>query len=209
MPSRQNKLKEIINSRYETVNMQPVCEVLIDSQFDAELQRAYMALGGVQEHYPIGAGAYDVYTIDFAVELDEERHFNRNRTITLCSGIYDQLLNFPNPGYKNFCDDYEQHCLRAAGWGCNWANHSTNSQFGKANSERNLEGNGSSRWKQRAFYDLLKDTLQLVTQIPLARISIYDEVVIDDGVYSINEILSSENYMEFSEDVVRLIISRL
>lgn len=37
-------------------------------------------------------------------------------------------------------------------------------------------GNGPSRWKQRAFYDYLKDLYSVIENIPVIRLSIYDQV---------------------------------
>ncbi len=71
-----------------------------------------------------------MFSSDFAIELDEERHFNRYRNITLNSAIYDQLPNFPTDNYKRFCSAYEGECLCAANWGRNWANPSADNQFG-------------------------------------------------------------------------------
>ena len=36
------------------------------------------------------------------------------------------------------------------------------------------EENGSSRWRQRAFYDFIKDLNSVIRKVPILRISIYD-----------------------------------
>ncbi len=36
-----------------------------------------------------------------------------------------------------------------------------------------LDGAGSSRWRQRAFYDFLRDVTGLIKEIPVIRLSIY------------------------------------
>lgn len=203
--SKQKKLIEIIKTKYRISRARPDGGLLYNSQFDDEFQRIYLALGGVLHRYPTNIGFYDVFLSDFAIELDEERHFNRYRNMTLDSIIYDQLPNFPLADYNRFCSDYEVKCLRAAGWGGYWFTASSDRQFGLSNVPGNLDGNGSSRWKQRAFYDFLKDTIQLINHILLIRISIYDKLETFDGVKSIDEILSGNDYMNYSSDIIRLI----
>jgi hypothetical protein len=65
--------------------------------------------------------------------------------------------------------------LKAACWGNNWKNNSTEKQFVKSEENGVLTGNGSSRWKQRAYYDFLKDISGRIMKIPMIRISIYDD----------------------------------
>jgi hypothetical protein len=90
------------------------------------------------------------------VELDEQRHFNRYRSLTLESSIYSHLPQFPLQLYKDLCVKHEEQCLKAGGFGGNWSNPSCEKDFGKASEPKKLSGNGSPRWKQRAFYDFLK-----------------------------------------------------
>lgn len=47
--------------------------------------------------------------------------------------------------------------------------------FLKSNDYGVLEGNGSSRWRQRAFNDFLKDVNSVIRNKPVIRVSIYDE----------------------------------
>lgn len=206
--SRQEKLLNIIQTMYHTSTVRPDCSVLYHSQWDDELWNIYIQLGGVEERYPVNVGRYDVFATNFAVELDEERHFNRYRAITLNSNIYVQLPLFPTTHYEKLCCDFEIKCLRAAGWGGNWSSPSTDRQFGPASISQNFQGKGSSRWKQRAYYDFLKDVLQLTSQIPLARISIYDEVNTSDGVLTVNDILTNNTYMNYAKEILKLIESR-
>ena len=58
-----------------------------------------------------------------------------------------------------------------------WLNNSTEGHFGPSGPRGDLSGNGSSRWKQRALYDFMKDITQLDRQRPrLARIGIWDKL---------------------------------
>lgn len=57
-----------------------------------------------------------------------------------------------------------------------WKTTSTEKQFGKSAAEGILNGDGSSRWRQRAFYDYLRDVGQYVGNYKLIRISIYKRI---------------------------------
>lgn len=45
--------------------------------------------------------------------------------------------------------------------------------FIKSNDNGCLNGAGSSRWRQRAFYDFLRDVTGLIKGIPVIRLSVY------------------------------------
>jgi hypothetical protein len=120
-------------------------------------------------------GPWDLQFDRLVVELDEERHFNRYRAITLKADIYEELL-LPTAEYREFCDRHERDCLAAAGWRGNWTNLSAESEFGPAGPERQLDGPGSPRWKQRAFYDFVKDLAPLCLDMQLARLSIWETI---------------------------------
>jgi len=53
--------------------------------------------------------------------------------------------------------------------------NSIEKMFIKSGLEGDLVGNGSSRWRQRAYYDFLKDIISSIRNIPIIRISIYDK----------------------------------
>lgn len=82
---------------------------------------------------------------------------------------------------KRFCDEYESNCLSAASWGNNWKTDSAERQFGHSDPEGCLGEKGSSRWKQRAFYDLLKDVANLMMKRPVIRFSIWEKT--KDGLF--------------------------
>lgn len=65
-----------------------------------------------------------------------------------------------------------------------------------------LTGNGAPRWKQRAFYDFVKDLTPLLLDILVVRISIWDSLKISGTEYSVGEILDKKIMSiekEFSE----------
>ena len=140
----------------------------------SDVDRVYRRLGGSLPEFPAAAGIWDICLGKVVVEVDEERHFNRYRLMTLESELYLKLPLFPRTAYQSYSQENEAGCLKAAGWGGNWANRSTARQFGQAGPLRTLPSdstiNGPSRWKQRAFYDLIKDLSVLTGGPPLARL---------------------------------------
>ena len=111
-----------------------------------------------------------------AVEFEEHLHFNRYRARTLESEIYRFLPSFPSDRYRRYCLLHEEACLKAGGYGGKWSNKSCERQFGGAGGPKDLNGSGSPRWKQRAFYDFVKDLSPLLIGVKVARIAILDEV---------------------------------
>lgn len=92
--------------------------------------------------------------------------------------------------YGNYCKKYESDCLRKSSWGKYWTSPSTEKQFGPPGNSGDLEKNGSPRWRQRAFYDYLRDVFAKVYKIHILRVSIYDRIVANGKVKSVGNILS-------------------
>ena len=139
-----------------------------------EIQRVYKEVGGVCESFPTNY-RWDIPCKDFILELDEELHFNRYRLTTLNSSIYKDYHFFSVKNYKDYCRKYEHRCLKVGSWGQKWKSESSDKQFLQSGLKGDLNENGSSRWRQRAFYDYLKDINSLVRNIKVIRISIYDK----------------------------------
>lgn len=139
-----------------------------------EVQNIYKKIGGVCDSFPMNY-RWDIQRLDFILELDEELHFNRYRLITLDSNVYAKCPFFSVENYKIYCEKYEDDCLNAGSWGGKWKSESSEKQFLKSGPNGDLDGNGSSRWRQRAFYDYLKDLNLFVRGIKVIRVSIYDQ----------------------------------
>ena len=186
MGKRQEKLERLIKPYRETSNK---IQKLGTGDFNEaqlrEITKIYNILGGIQKAPPINYGKYDIVFNDFVLELDEENHFNRYRLKTLESSIYKQNKGFNISNYKKYCQNFESKC-RA--YGKFWTNGSTEKQFGSPGENGNLSKKGSPRWKQRAYYDFLKDHLPIVSNIPIVRLSVYDEF---QGI-SLDKILSMD-----------------
>lgn len=164
-----------------------------------EVERVYKNLGGVLKEVPLRFGNWDIILKDFIIELDEEQHFNRYRAMTLDSFIYHVAKGTDCIDYKNYCKVHESECLSKACWGKDWSTSSTEKQFGQSSTKGDFNKAGSSRWKQRAFYDYLKDVFAVTYAIKLVRISVYDNVIVTGKIKTVGEILSIGNPSELND----------
>ena len=196
MGKRQEVFRKILATeadvRCVTEIRKPSLDDILRSGFYQEILRVYHKLGGCLETVPIGLGAWDLNVCGVAVELDENLHFNRYRGITLDSNLYSELEAFPLENYRKFCEIYENDCLKVGSYGGKWTNPSCERQFGTPSSSRTLFNGGAPRWKQRAFYDYIKDISPLVVGTKVARVSIWDEIVVDGNLVVVSKLLDSK-----------------
>ncbi|NYI99953.1 hypothetical protein HNR19_000652 [Nocardioides thalensis] len=140
----------------------------------SRIRTFYDVLGGNVEHFDrIRPGGWDLafQTPDglLLVELDEEQHFNRYRAETLTAA---NDLDLPwATNYLTYCEQHEARLLPGWGTGQRWTNPSAARFFGDPSRPGDFTGNGAPRWRQRAFYDSVKDVLD---DRRLARISVHD-----------------------------------
>ncbi len=168
----------------------PKTEAVAKSDLKSEIECVYGKLDGILPSSPLNLRHWDMEFEQIAVELDEELHFNRYRGITLKSEIYTRLPKFPLDSYRHFCSDREDSCLRRS-YGKYWTNPSCEGQFGPASSLKNLYGNGAPRWKQRAFYDFVKDLSPLLINVKVARVAVLDTVLVAESTKTVREILAA------------------
>jgi hypothetical protein len=171
MGDRQDKLVSLLsltNAQLSSGSLPyPSYLDISSSKFKDEIMRVYSALGGIMCNFPLNLRKWDIEADGIAVELDEDLHFNRYRRLTLHSKIYDGLPCFPRSEYMSYCSGHESDCLKAGSYGGKWTNNSCEAQFGEAATKGDLTGNGSPRWKQRAFYDFAKDLTPLLSRYKL------------------------------------------
>lgn len=149
---------------------------LAQSPLHSSLVGVYQRLGGVLTTLPCNLKAWDLEFEGSAVELDEELHFNRYRGATLESPLYARLPLFPVTDYREYCSVHESDCLRACSHDGKWTKEPAEKQFGPAGERGRLEGQGAPRWKQRAYYDFVKDFAPLLIGVQVVRVSIWDVV---------------------------------
>jgi len=119
-------------------------------------------------------GSWDLSYDGLVVELDEELHFNRYRARTLEASW---TLRLPwRQNFLTYCAAHVAECFAAGQWGRRWTNDSATKMF-SGGSPGELGGSGAPRWKQRALYDAIKDTLPLLDNpVALARVATHDDV---------------------------------
>ena len=184
----ENDVIELAND-----NLPSIVNSVLHGNWKDEILKVYKQLGGKEEAYAVrGKCKWDIITTQYIIELDEQLHFNDYRLIILSSPVYSELKAFPLDAYRNYCMLYKENCLHAGSYGKKWTNNSCEKMFGSAQSIGDLSGNGSPRWKQRAFYDFVKDVSQLVTNIPVVRLSIYDIVEYQGRKYKLGDLLESD-----------------
>lgn len=133
----------------------------------------------------VTAGAWDILLEDgLIVELDEDAHFNRYRAQTLNAPWANELPW--TDAYLRYCRTFEDGCLSGAGWSKYWESPGFKKMFGPSDPPGILGKAGSSRWKQRALYEAVRDALVMHTPgLSLARISAHDVI----AGQSVNQVL--------------------
>ena len=147
------------NVSHQTLQFPKINDFVEFPALKQEIEFVFKKLGGILP-IPLNLRHWDLEFDGIAVELDEELHFNGYRAITLQSDAYKFLPRFPLDLYKGYCSDYQDSCLRRSHGGY-WTNRSCEAQFGPASALKDLTGNGAPRWKQRAFYDFVKELSNL------------------------------------------------
>jgi hypothetical protein len=209
MGELQNNLTELLNSVGTLTDgalSYPRVEDVAASGLKDEIERVYRSLGGVLQVIPLNLCSWDIKWNGMAIELDECLHFNRYRSLTLKSGSYGLLRAFPLPDYLDFCTKYEDKCLRAGSYGKKWSSPSAEAQFGDASQPGDLVGNGSPRWKQRAFYDFVKDLSPLLINVTVVRVPVWDTVVESGRRRTVVDVLKSPS--DASPDALAALIQK-
>lgn len=190
MGQRQQTLEQLLGGSASRLPI-PTTAALQASPYYGEVLRLYRLLGGVLEEPRITLRHWDMVVNGAAVELDEELHFNCYRALTLDAPWYDSLPAFPRETYRRYCINGEAACLQAGGFGGKWTNPSAERQFGSAGLARDLAGPGSPRWRQRAFYDTVKDLSPFTIGVMVVRVAIWDEIVVDGVTHTVHQALAS------------------
>jgi hypothetical protein len=115
MPGKMQRALEQLLSyagkvSHETLKF-PKADDVAKSDLKSEIERIYGKLNGILPSSPLNLREWDTEFDEIAVELDEEPHFNRYRSITLKSAIYTRLPRFPLDTYGHFSSDHEDSCL--------------------------------------------------------------------------------------------------
>lgn len=198
MGKMQGALKQLLSAEgmlSERTLRVPKADDVRGSPFRDEVQDVYRQLGGIiKPAFPLNLGRWDLEFAGIAIELDECLHFNRYRAVTLASSAYRQLSGFPLSNYRRYCSHYEDECLRGGGYGGKWSNPSCVAQFGAASPPKDLTQNGSPRWRQRAFYDFVRDLSPLIIGVNVIRVAVWDTIVEDGYSRTVAEVLTAPSH---------------
>lgn len=164
---------------------------IVHAGLEPQVAEMYRALGGILDPFVLNLRSWDIEFDGAAVELDEHLHFNRYRLLTLQSPLYARLTRFPMAPYRDYCKIHEGDCLTAGSYGGKWTNLSSERQFGRAGTPKDLDGNGAPRWKQRAFYDFVKDLSPLVIGVTVVRVSMWDTIADGQDMRLVKDVLLS------------------
>ena len=178
MGKRQSMLAALLDS----VGMRPEPPPRVPSlaampSMSDEILDLYRRLGGRAQSPVLSPGGWDMSVGGVIIELDEEQHFNRYRGLTLTPGWAREMPWFD--AYRTLCISEERACLQKAGHKGFWSNKSADAHFGLSAVPKQIDSpGGSSRWKQRALYDAMKDAAAYAadSDYPLARLSVHDTV---------------------------------
>ena len=119
--------------------------------------------------------------------------FNKYKSFTLRSELYDEYENVPVQHYRRFSRSNESKCLAAATAGEMWTSKLAESYFGKSQESGDLGLSGSASWKLRAFQEFLFDLYAYKKNLKVVRMSIYDVIMINNKLTPINQLLLSQN----------------
>lgn len=151
----------------------------------------FRELGGVPAHQAaLAPRGWDMQADQVLIEFDEDLHFNRYRALSLAAPWVPDLPW--STLYGDYSTGMEGMCLNAGKHGGKWANSSSDRMF-RGSDEKGILGSlGSSRWKQRALYDAIKDAYALYSPVSLARVSIHDQI----GGMNINQATKKDILLE-------------
>lgn len=93
--------------------------------------------------------------------------------MTLDAAPYADVVHVDVSAYREWCKTHESECLT---YGKYWTSASCEREFGPAGPRGDLSGRGAPRWKQRAFYDFIKDLAPVAANATVARLSIYETI---------------------------------
>ena len=213
MGKQQNRLAETLGAtRTPPSGVQRVSrDTLLRSSAHDEAERIYRRLGGIQDEVPaFGALSWDMNLGGVEIELDETQHFNRYRSATLDSVAYVERQGIPVDKYRTWCAVHEREALARHSQGARfWSKPNADRQFGPSGTPGDLDGAGSSRYKQRAFYDFLRDLAPWVAGTSIVRVSVWDQIELHGTTLQIGRALLAPPSPEVEEALRSLVLARV
>lgn len=135
----------------------------------------------------------DLQCEDTFIMFNDAKYFNKYRSLTFRSELYDDFDKIKIDHYRRFCRSNENKCLAAASAGEMWTNQLSEKYFGLSQSNGDLGLAGSSAWKLRAYEDYLWDLIAHEYDFKVIYVSIYDLIMIDNQLIPIEKLTLSQN----------------
>lgn len=135
----------------------------------------------------------DLQCEDTFIIFNDAKHFNKYRSFTFRSELYDDFDKIKVDHYRSFCRSNEKKCLSAASAGELWTNQSAEKYFGSSQDNGDLGLSGSAAWKLRAYEDYMWDLIAYEYDLKVIYVSIYDVIMINNQLTPIEKMTLSQN----------------
>jgi hypothetical protein len=204
---RVQNLAKILLTKYipaEQINRKFSSHELKNTFDEKVFLETYKNLGGLQ---PFPELTFEVPFLEFGrfcVLLDEPIHFNRYRAKTLRSSFYESLSSFPAMKYRTYSRNYESECLKVGASKPLWTNTEAELHFGPSQLSGDLGLSGASGWKMIALNDYTTDLICRKRKIRLLRLSVWDDLMVQNNLKRINELLMSPG-TQATEQILKLV----
>ncbi|NJN25573.1 MAG: hypothetical protein HC819_06235 [Cyclobacteriaceae bacterium] len=175
------------------------------SFYEKNFLETYHALDGKEGTFP--ETRYTVPLMEFgrfSVVFDEAIHFNRYRGKTLRSAFYDNITSFPKVKYLSYCRKYEVECLKGGTARPEWTSREAERYFGEPQLPGDLGLSGAPGWKLTALTDLATDMIARKRKIRLLRISIWDDLLLNQKLVKFKDMLVSPGKIE-TESILKYV----
>ncbi len=162
------------------------------SKFRDDILEVYQDLGGKTDVPPFEARPFDLEFMTKVLLFDDDLYFNRYRTVTFRSEIYDKT-NIPVQNYRKWCRNEEKECIKGGLKPNIWTNREAESYFGESEEPGDFGLNGSAGWKLNAWKDYLADVSGVLGNYEIIRVSVYEELMIEGKLKRLKDFLLYRN----------------
>ncbi|MCP4522562.1 MAG: hypothetical protein GY827_12850 [Cytophagales bacterium] len=150
-------------------------------------------LGGLQDSLPLLTPSWDIEIKDLrlVIQIGNVLDYNRFRSRTFRSELYKHLPYLATDKLLLTCQRQERNCIKAGTIGEQWADAFSELHFGKSEEIGDLGGNGSAKWKMRAFQNFLVDITPLFKNYKILRLNPYDSLLIQGKIVKLEDLALS------------------
>ena len=192
MSIRKNNLQNTLNSKYipgGRYEKKYNAGAIKSAELMRWIENVYSELGGRRDYQSISIPGFELEYGNFCVVLNEQLQFNRYRSTTLRSDMYQQLNTFPLSKYRIYCRKMESECLKSGKSNPHWTNYEAEYHFGSPMEPGDLGLNGSPGWKLTAIKSMLSDAISHQLAIRVVHLSIWDDLMIGNKLTRLDELL--------------------